>query len=466
MSKHGENAVSLERPLRHNDKVIEMKNWINAFSQSMLTPIDGRVLGIFRVVFGLLMLYESYYYFDAQLIDNGFLKPYTLFKYEGFEFVDRLPRNIMFGLLSIMTLAALGITIGLFFRLSAIVFAVIHFYFLLLEKAYYNNHIYLMVLLAVLFACTQADHFYSVKPKAQRQSQIPFWQQFIFQLQLVIVYFYAAFVKLKPDWLVLKQPMTSLVNGFPAEKTLAWLVKSPGMIEVLTYGGLLLDLSAPLLLFFKPFRKYIIIPFILFHFLNAMIFDDIGVFPYLMAASMIVFFLPEQVFGLKALVTKNSRAADGYFVWNHAVKIGLICYFSFQLLFPLRGYFLPNALDYTTIGNRFAWRVKADTREKVELAFFATHPSTKQKLPVDMQVFLNPVQIQHLMQDPRSVLQFAKALEKEGLKQGVAGMIVQANIKIRYNGRPAIDFIDTEIDLTKATYKLTEPILWLNEPLD
>ncbi|MBK6931833.1 MAG: hypothetical protein IPH12_13600 [Saprospirales bacterium] len=36
----------------------------------------------------------------------------------------------------------------------------------------------------------------------------------------------------------------------------------------------------------------------------------------------------------------------------------LLGYFAFQILFPLRGLLLPNPLDYTTIGNRFAWRVK------------------------------------------------------------------------------------------------------------
>ena len=39
---------------------------------------------------------------------------------------------------------------------------------------------------------------------------VPRWQQFILQSQIVIVYFFAGVVKVKWDWLVLREPMTSL----------------------------------------------------------------------------------------------------------------------------------------------------------------------------------------------------------------------------------------------------------------
>jgi vitamin K-dependent gamma-carboxylase len=436
---------------------------INDFFRSLLMPIDGRVLGLFRLLFGAMMVYQCSYYFKTNLIDDGFMKPYVLFKYDGLEFIDRLPREWMFGLLGVLALSAIGIATGVLFRVSAYVFAGIQLYFLLLEKAYYNNHIYLFVLLAFLLGLTNAHHFLSLRSGKDRLTHVPYWQQWILQAQIVIVYFYASFVKLKSDWLVLKQPMTTLVESYPPTRTLHGLVKLPGMVEFFTYGGAMLDLASPLLLWYKPFRKYALIPFLLFHLVNGQIFNDIGVFPYVMATALLLFYLPNELFWWKNSTSSASTASS--FMWSNSIKWTLICYFIFQLLFPLRGYLLPNALDYTTIGNRFAWRVKADTRKADRFDFYAIHPELKQKIIVDSKVFINPVQAQHVASDPRSMLQFANALSKEGLKQGVQGMMVTGVVKVGYNGRPTIDMIDSTIDLTRATYSVWEPIIWVNEPL-
>jgi vitamin K-dependent gamma-carboxylase len=438
-------------------------NLVQQFKTYLNQPIQGQVLGLFRLAFGLFMFYQCIYYLQTKLIDDGFLKPYVLFKYEGFEFVEKVPRSAMFSLLGLLALSSLGMATGFLFRLSCWVFAIIQMYFLLLEKAYYNNHIYLFVLLAILLSVTDAHHWLSLKG-GQRKQSVPMWQQFILQAQIVIVYFYAAIVKMKPDWLVMKQPMKILVESYPANKPLAWLFKAPGAIDFFTYGGLLLDLASPLLLWYKPIRRYAIIPFLLFHFTNSKIFDDIGVFPYLMAAGLILYYLPHELpfwRGNKPSFGKMEPSTTP--MWLTTALIG---YFAFQLLFPLRGLFLPNALDYTTIGNRFAWRVKADNRSVPNLTFYATNPATGQKLPVDVKVFLNPVQINHLAQDPRAVLQFAQALKREGERQGVKDIKVQADMKMSYNGRPLLDFIDPEIDLTQASYSVFEPIIWVNEPPD
>ena len=425
--------------------------------------VDGRVLGLFRLIFGLFMLYQCYYYYDAHLIDDGFMKPYLLFKYDGFGFVDRLPRTAMFGLLATLALSAVGIASGILFRLSCIVFALIQCYFLLLEKAYYNNHIYLFVLIAFLLSWTAADHFFSFKPQNKRLLSIPFWQQFMLQAQFVIVYFYASLIKLKADWFINRQPMTCLIQGYPETKPFSWLVKLPGMIDFVTYGGFLLDFSAPFLLWYKPIRKYALIPFIAFHFTNTQFFDDIGIFPYLMAASMIIFFQASDFRWFPGTPNVPESAKQSL---TPRVKWALISYFSFQLLFPLRGYFLPNALDYSSIGNRFAWRVKADVREQIEMKFYAVHPETKEKKEVPVGGYLNPVQAKLLMQDPRAVVQFAEGIKTFFQTQGVENVGVQATIRMKYNGRPVSDFIDPNVNLANAEWSVWKPIVWLRQPGD
>jgi vitamin K-dependent gamma-carboxylase len=399
--------------------------------------VDARVLGLFRIVYGLFMLYYCFYYYKIQYIKQGLLAPIMQFKYEGFEWVQLLPEPVMNGILGLMTISAVLITVGWLFRWACIVYALGLGYFFMLEKAYYNNHIYLFILMFILLAFTNADKVLSVISKKEQKVFVARWQVFILQLQIAIVYFYGGLAKLTYDWLVQLQPMKTLVGGLTGEGN-AWAA------YLLSYGGVLLDLFAPIMLFIKPLRNWVILPLALFHFTNSQIFDDIGIFPYVMLATMILFFDSQELpwWRKGAVELENHSRKRGIstsissisYMGKAWYKPALMCYFIFQLLFPFRGYFLPNKLDYSTIGNRFSWRMKVDTRSIVEMEWSATHAGSTAPQKLDLSKILNPMQINLLMVDPRASLAFANHIKKEAVKRGLKDPQVLGNVKIRYNG--------------------------------
>ena len=454
-----------------NALLIRFKSWLSE-------PIDGQVIGLFRLLFGLFMVYYSYYFYKIGFITEGLLKPKVLFKYDFFEWVPLFSAPVMYTILALMGLSALLMAAGLFFRWACWVFSLCLAFLLFQEKSYYNNHIYLFILLPLLLSATHADRYFTLRNIPHSELRIPYstvprWQQFILQAQILIVYFFGGLVKCKADWLLRLEPMQSMINQFSEQHWLAPLIRHEFNVYLFSYGGLLLDILAPFLLLYKPVRNWAWIPFVLFHLTNSQIFDDISIFPFVMLGAMILFFDKNEIPVLRSLSQKKAKAfkrakqKQAETVVAEMLQTSvltrnlLLGYFAFQLLFPLRGFFLPNPLDYTTIGNRFAWRVKADTRQPEEMRFTLEHPASGESSPVNIGSYLNPMQIRTLATDPRVVCDFARFLKEEVARQGVSGLVVKARIRFGYNGRPPQFFVDPDADLATVDCSPFRRMEWL-----
>jgi vitamin K-dependent gamma-carboxylase len=236
------------------------------------------------------MTYYGIYYVQIQFIKQGLLAPTMQFKYDGLGWIGLFPEPVLQGILALIFVAGVLITIGYRMRPAAMFYAISLAYFFLVEKAYYNNHIYLFILLCLLLSFTNADRFLSIKGNKGHESVIPRWQVFILQFQIAIVYFYGGLAKLDPDWLFRQEPMRTLVTTYLDRN-------NEILVLFLTYGGLLLDLAAPFVLFYKPLRKWGLIPLILFHATNTQLFNDIGIFPYVMLGSLILFLILKNCLG-------------------------------------------------------------------------------------------------------------------------------------------------------------------------
>ncbi len=227
---------------------------------------------------------------------------------------------------------------------------------------------------------------------------------------------------------------------------------------------------APLLLWYKPVRKWAILPFIVFHATNSRIFSDIGNFPYLMLCGLILYYATDELpfgeklkswFASRSGISGDKHSRPHRFMPSFAFTYILAPYFVFQLLFPFRGHFLPNDLDWTTIGNRFSWRMKVDTRQIEEIQFSAFEPSSTKSYPIDIRSRVNDMQILNLSMDPRSVADFARYLKKEALDFGLKEPQIRASIKLTYNRRPVQYFVDPEVDLSEVTYSPFTRLQWV-----
>ncbi|HEY3386320.1 MAG TPA: HTTM domain-containing protein [Saprospiraceae bacterium] len=442
------------------------RNWLHEL-------IDARLLGIYRILFGLFMTYNMFRYFRIGLIENMFVHPRINFSYDGFYWLKPLPEVYLNILLGALLICGCLIAAGIFFKWACRFFAFGYLYLFLLDKSIYNNHIYLFILMAFLLSFTDADKVFSLKAKASAGYLIPRWQQVILQIQIVLVYFFGGIAKLTHDWIFNAEPIRSMVGFLNHEPLLQSFLDNEVAIFMLNYGGLALDLGAPLLLWYKPFRKWSVWLFIVFNFTNSRLFQDIGIFPFVMLVNLILFYEVHELPWLKARKTlvktkvksvksdlSTSTSLLQHNPWTRNLLIG---YFIFQLIFPLRGHFLPNPLDWTTIGNRFSWRMKVDTRSTEEMKFYIQSSDFDAPVPVDIHTFINDMQIQNISMDPRSVRDFAMFLEQEAILYQTNDPEIKANIRIQYNGREPVNFVDSLVDLSNVQYTPFKRLSWVED---
>lgn len=439
-----------------------MNNPVQYFKTWLHKPTDPYILGLFRIGFGLFMAYEILDYFRIGLIRNMFVLPAVNFQYDFFRWLHPLPEVWMNILLGALLLCALLITAGIYFKWACRFFTAGYLYIFLLDKSIYNNHLYLFILFAFLLSFTDADKVFTIyKGKQKRVFRIPNWQIFILQFQIIVVYFFGGIAKLKADWLLECQPVKNLIVSIPDQHLLAGLLKNDFGIYLFTYGGLLLDLGAPLLLWNKNLRNVAIIPFILFHLLNSIIFHDIGIFPFVMLFSLILFFDSQELPILRRFsgAVKHPSGFSPAITSKFPFVLGV--YMVFQLLFPLRGHFLPNDQDWTTIGNRFSWRMKVDTRSIDEMSFLITDLNRGESQPVAVNRLVNDMQILNMSMDPRSVKDFTMMLEKKASEMGFNNISVTSSIKVSYNGRESQYYIRPDVDLTNVNYSPLKKLDWV-----
>lgn len=405
------------------------------------------------------MIVEIGMYLKMDLVSSMFVKPALNFTYDGFEWVRPFSETGMNVLLGLMLIAAVCIFLGIGLRFAGLFFGVSQLYLLLLDKSLFNNHLYLFALLAILLSFTNADKGLSLFSPSFKKKTVPRFQYLIFQIQFTIVYFYGGIVKLKHDWLVHHQPIKSGIEVLAERNPGFEFLNAPLLIALFAYAGLFIDLVCPILLWFKKTRITAICLLILFNIINLILFQDIGYFPIAMIGGLILFLGMEK---LGSGEKKKNNAQVSRFL-----LIGFSAYFLFQLLFPLRGFLLPNDQDLTTIGNRFSWRMKADTRY-VDEAYFKIVDEAKPSdtTYIDFIRFVNVTQVNNLLADPRSMNQFAKHITQEGKKVGMQNPRLFGTIRISYNGRPINDYINRTTDLSNVTsLSPFQKIKWIY-PLD
>ena len=87
-------------------------------------PVDASSLAVFRIVFGALMLFEAVNYGGFLCLDCMYRDTDFLFKYHHFEWARMLPGRGLEIVFVVMGLAATGVMLGLFYRLSAVLLLV------------------------------------------------------------------------------------------------------------------------------------------------------------------------------------------------------------------------------------------------------------------------------------------------------------------------------------------------------
>ncbi len=166
--------------------------------------IDNSALIVFRIIFGLLCFLESVGATLTGWVKYTLIDPRFTFSFIGFEWLQPLSGNWMYAYYLVMGILGILIMIGYKYRFSTVMFALMWTATYLMQKASYNNHYYLLILLSSIMAILPANKYLSIDVKQNpnlKSNSMPQWFSYILILQMFIVYTYGSIAKLYPDWL-------------------------------------------------------------------------------------------------------------------------------------------------------------------------------------------------------------------------------------------------------------------------
>ena len=144
----------------------------------LFQPVDIASLAIFRVIFGLLMAWDAWRYVAVGWIDTHYVAPEFHFKYIGFLWVEVLSTSGMYAVFGAMVALGLAIAAGFYYRLSCLLYALLHTYVFLIAAEYYLNHAYLISVFAATMAFVPAHRalsFDAARVDGSYSRRIPAW---------------------------------------------------------------------------------------------------------------------------------------------------------------------------------------------------------------------------------------------------------------------------------------------------
>ena len=436
-------------------ELLKNKSWKNLFA-----PTDISSLVLYRILFGLLMIYEMSRYLSSDWIYKYWLQPKFHFTYWPFDFLKPLPGNGMYGLFYLMTILSVFIMIGLFYRISIFLFFICFSYMFLLEQTRYMNHFYLIVLISFIMIFLPLHTSASVDSrifKSIRSETTPVWVLWLVRFMIAIPYFFGGIAKINFDWLQ-GQPLKIWMSNKKNLPLIGDLLTYDITAYFLSYSGLFLDLLIVPALLFKKTRLYGFVLIVMFHLMNSQLFT-IGVFPWFMIAATTLFFEPDWVRNVVNVISGNSWkiSYENNLIKEQTKKLslkekGIVCllliWVVFHLLIPFRHLFVPGSVHWTEQGHRYAWHMKL--RTKLSKGYYIVKDKkTGNITKVNPRDFLTKRQFSKVGDRPYLVWQFCQMLKEEYAKYGF-DVAVYANIQATLNGRKYQQLIDSTVDLTSV----------------
>ncbi|XP_042837802.1 vitamin K-dependent gamma-carboxylase isoform X4 [Panthera tigris] len=448
-------------------------------------PTDPASLAVFRFLFGLLMVLDIPQERGLSSLDRRYLDGLEVCRFPLLDALQPLPLDWMYLVYTIMFLGALGMMLGLCYRISCVLFLLPYWYVFLLDKTSWNNHSYLYGLLAFQLTFMDANHYWSVDGllnARKRNAHVPLWNYAVLRGQIFIVYFIAGVKKLDADW----------VEGYSMEYlSRHWLfspfklVLSEEMTSLLVvhWCGLLLDLSAGFLLFFDASRSIGLLFVSYFHCMNSQLFS-IGMFPYVMLASSPLFCSPEwprklvshfperlqELLPLKAApqpsvscVYKRSRAKGGQKPGlRHQLGAAFTLLYLLEQLFLPYSHFLTQGYNNWTNGlYGYSWDMMVHSRSHQHVKITYRDGRTGELGYLNPGVF---TQSRRWKDHADMLKQYATCLSQLLPKYNVTQPQIYFDIWVSINDRFQQRIFDPRVDIVQAAWSPFQRTSWL-QPL-
>ncbi len=419
----------------------------------LFKPKSPVALSLFRIGFGLVMIYQFYHiqdYFFNTLIHSTYFIKYDYFEWVTLTSVENLKIIFLIG-----QIASFFITIGLFYRFSSLLVFFVWCYLFFTDLGHNNNHYYLIAMLLLALVVVNANEWGSIMNLKHKPSFIPQWNYLLFKILIFIVYFYGGLAKLNWDWL----------SGYPLKYWLAGreelgpyiqgLLEKDFTIYLFSYYGLFFDLVIGFFLFHKKLKYFALLLMIPFHISNHFLWP-IGVFPWLSIFMTILFFDKE----IAQLIRVTN---DSVFSYTHRFKqvtaVLFICFFTFQFLFPFRQYLYEGKTNWHGYGEFFSWRMMlADKQGAVRLRVYDQGDNYLGE--VSLEDYINERQLFKMVYVPKNFVPFCHFIEAQiqadDRNKHLGDIKIYVDAFKTINNRPFQRLIEPEIDLTSIEYSIFE----------
>ena len=443
-----------------------------SISSYLKKQTDASPLAVFRIGFGLMMFYSIIRFYRKGWIETLYLQPKFHFSYFGLDWIKPLG-EATYILFLICGIAALCVALGYRYRLSILTFFLSFSYIELMDKTTYLNHYYFISVLSLLLFFLPAAATFSLDNLRQKKTytKVPQWTLDTLKVLIAIVYFYAGLAKINSDWLFKAMP---LKIWLPSKYDLPFIGETFLQLNwvhyAMSWGGMLYDISIPFLLLYRKTRLLGFGLVVVFHVLTAALFP-IGMFPYIMIISALVFFdtqfhdrviqiLSKLLQPLRGLFKIGPIARASYPNKRSILSYAFIVFFmGAQLLIPFRYLIYPGELFWNERGYRFSWRVML-MEKKGETTFKVKDSISGRYFYVQNEDFLTPFQEKQMSFQPDFILEYAHHLGDHFKKQGHKNTQIFAESFVALNGRLSQRFVDPNTDLLQEQ-KIFNDYSWI-----
>jgi hypothetical protein len=435
-------------------------------------PVDAASLGLFRIVWGVLMTLAA-----VELLKGVDAYSARLFhaRFALFPFVRPWPEGWMMAAEAwAMIACGVAIAFGVWLRVAGLGYALFYGHFFLIEALYYNNHYYLTILVTLLLALSRADACFSAArllrfggsgPDAP--SAAPFWNLVLLRGQVCVLYFFGGLAKLNADWYQ-GEPIRMWLRALKPLPPISWVAREEWFTTIVCVSGIVIDLSAAILL--VPRRTFWPAAFVVtaFHMTNKLIFP-IGMFPWIGIALLIPF--PEPGWPWRAAAWLRGRRAGrqvrarAFAVpaapASPAVVAFVLAYLAIQVLVPLRIHLYADDPGWTEVGQRFSWRMMLRSKDAYLRLAFDPPEAGRMLEEAGRMPRIGRTTFDNLKGDPDAIVQYVHELGARLEELGQPGVAIRALSIASLNGRPYQLMIDPERDLTQVDHGLLTVRDWI-----
>lgn len=439
----------------------------------LTAPRDIAALAVFRMLIGGLMCIGALRFLLNGWIERLYVEPDFHFKYWGFGWVQVPGETGLYVLYSGIALTAFMVALGAFYRLAIISFWCLFTYAELMDVTNYLNHYYFISLLTLIMCFLSPHRSWSVdawRRPSLRSDTLPAWQTYWVRFQVGILYFFAGWAKFESDWLLHAQPLNIWLPPHGGLPLLGPFLELPWVHFVFSWFAFLFDTTIIAFMLWRKARPYAFIVILVFHYFTHLFFN-IGLFPFIMVFSVLVFFesdwprrlagrmrlpLPAPVNTPQVAPVSRWQPSSAFF----AAAIAVFC--AVQVLMPLRQWAYPGTVLWHEQGMRYSWRVML--REKSgSLEYRVLTGADKTAVIVSPHQYLTEQQYREMAGQPDLILQLAHHIRDEYLALGLGPVEVYAESRVSLNGRAAHLLIDPDVDLARTEVGLARAT-WITSP--